>query len=142
MTQEITTTPAPVAVPASKAQNIRHLREHNPNMSVVEIAKAAGTSEAYVYMTLKASTPKKQKKIEPTKEQFVTDGQKLLRKEITRLHNELDKYKNLNKLQEDRIIFLANKVKNLKDHHSGLEYVISYLESRLGIERKDDGATV
>jgi hypothetical protein len=27
-------------------------------------------------------------------------------------------------------------------HHEGLEYVISYLESRLGIASKDDGSTV
>jgi hypothetical protein len=30
----------------------------------------------------------------------------------------------------------------LRLHHEGLEYVISYLESRLGIASKDDGATV
>jgi transposase len=123
----------------TKAKQIRGYKEANPTHKTKDIAKACGVSAAYVYQVL--SNPKK-KMIVASKEATPTDGQQILRKEITRLNEEITKYKNLTKFQEDRINYLANKVKDLKLHHSGLEYVISYLESRLGIESKDDGATV
>ena len=92
-----------------------------------------------MYQALKFKSVKTSKVKPETKP---TDGQQILRKESTRLNEEVTKYKNLTTFQEDRIRFLANKVKELRLHHEGLEYVISYLESRLGIASKDDGATV
>jgi len=123
----------------TKAKQIRGYKEANPTHKTKDIAKACGVSAAYVYQVL--SKPKK-KMIVATKEATPTDGQQVLRKEITRLNDEITKYKNLTTFQESRINYLSTKVKELKLHHSGLEYVISYLESRLGIESKDDGATV
>ena len=120
----------------NKAKQIRAYKLANPTHKPSDIAKACNATNAYVYQVLHSTKKKVDKPVEPT------DGQKVLRKEIGRLNDEITKYKNLTKFQEDRISFLANKVKELRLHHSGLEYVISYLESRLGIASKDDGATV
>jgi hypothetical protein len=125
----------------TKSKQIRTFKEANPTANPKDIAAVCGVTTSYVYQVLHNA---KKKNVKPvaTKEATPTDGQQVLRKEINRLNDEITKYKNLTKFQEDKINFLANKVKDLKLHHSGLEYVISYLESRLGIESKDDGATV
>ena len=115
------------------SKKIRAYKLANPKAKAKEIAEAVGCKPAYVYQVLHI---KLEKNAEPT------EGQQILRKEVTRLNDEITKYKNLTKFQEDRIAFLANKVKELRLHHEGLEYIISYLESRLGIASKDDGATV
>jgi hypothetical protein len=115
------------------SRKIREYKLDHPKAKAKEIAEAVGCKPAYVYQVLH---------IKPEKDVEPTDGQQILRKEITRLNEEITKYKNLTTFQEDRIRFLANKVKELRLHHEGLEYVISYLESRLGIASKDDGATV
>ena len=116
------------------SKKIRAYKETNPKAKAKEIATAVGCKPAYVYQVLLTDAQKD--KPEPT------EGQQVLRKEIVSLNEEITKYKNLTKFQEDRIAFLANKIKELRLHHEGLEYVISYLESRLGIASKDDGATV
>lgn len=134
---EVTVTPAPVVVAVSKSKKIRDLREQNPKMSAAEIAKTAGTSEAYVYMTLKADKLRKAKPIKTV----VTDGQKVLRKEIAELNAANDKWRSLSTFQEQRIKHLNSEVQKLKEHLVGHEYVISYLESRLGLD-KANGATV
>ena len=121
------------------SKKIREYKLANPNAKPKEIAEAVGCKVPYVYQALKFKSVKAQK-VKP--EIKPTDGQQILRKEITRLNEEITKYKNLTTFQEDRIRFLANKVKDLRLHHEGLEYIISYLESRLGIASKDDGATV
>ena len=139
---EVTTTPAP-AVAVNKAQMIRNLRAENPDMPVPKIAEIVKTSETYVYMTLSASKSKKHKKVKPTQlpEKVVTDGQKVLRKEIAELNAANDKWRSLSSFQEQRIKHLNNEVQKLKEHLVGHEYVISYLESRLGLDEKN-GATV
>ena len=121
------------------SKKIREYKLANPNAKAKEIAEALGIRVNYVYQALKFKSVKPQKAKSETKP---TEGQQILRQEVTRLNNEITKYKNLTTFQEDRIRFLANKVKELRLHHEGLEYVISYLESRLGIASKDDGATV
>jgi 4-diphosphocytidyl-2C-methyl-D-erythritol kinase len=115
----------------NKAQQIRAYKEANPTHKPSDIAKACGVSTPYVYQALKNATkkPKAEKKL-------VTAGQETLRKEIVRLHNEIDQWKNLADLHERRVNAFMNEVRELKLHHSGLEYVISYLESRLGIGEK------
>ena len=123
------------------SRKIRAYKLANPTAKAKEIAEVLGIRVNYVYQALKFK-PKRVKKVNPVVEEKLTNGQNVLRKEIVSLNNELDKYKNLTKYQEDRINLLTSKVRDLKLHHSGLEYVISYLESRLGIENKDDGATV
>jgi len=116
------------------SKKIRAYKLANPKASANNIAAEVGCKTSYVYQVLHNDAKKDKPK--------PTDGQQILRKEITRLNEEITKYKNLTKFQEDRIAFLAGKVKELRLHHEGLEYVISYLESRLGIASKDDGATV
>jgi hypothetical protein len=115
------------------SKKIRAYKLANPKATAKEIATEVKCKPAYVYQVLHKEIKKEPKP---------TDGQQILRKEIGRLNDEITKYKNLTKFQEDRIAFLASKVKDLRLHHEGLEYVISYLESRLGIASKDDGATV
>ena len=118
------------------------IREHkaaNPEASNKDIAKALSTSPAYVFQVL---TNYKKPKKNPLKPVVPSEGQKTLRNEINRLNASIERWESLSKFQEARISVLTQQVKNLKDHHAGLEYVISYLESRLGIEKKEDGATV
>lgn len=114
------------------SRKIRAYKQEHPKAKAKEIATAVGAKVPYVYQVLNYKSSKV-KKSEPT------DGQQVLRKEITRLNNEIDKWKNLSKFHEDKINYLTQQVKDLKAHHSGLEYVISYLEARLG---EKDGATV
>ena len=121
------------------AIKIREHKSANPSMTNKEIAKALDTSQAYVHQVL---TNYKKPKKDSTMPVVPTEGQKVLRKEIERLNDAVERWENLSKFQEARINVLNQKIKDLKDHHAGLEYVISYLESRLGIEKKEDGATV
>ena len=140
---EVTTKSEPAKVFESKAQHIRQLRAENPDMPAPKIAEIAKTSETYVYMTLSAGKPKKHKKVKPTQlpEKVVTDGQKVLRKEIAELNAANDKWRSLSTFQEQRIKHLNSEVQKLKEHLVGHEYVISYLESRLGLNEAN-GATV
>jgi len=116
------------------SKKIRAYKLANPKATAKEIATEVKCKPAYVYQVLHNEIKKDKPK--------PTEGQQILRQEVTRLNDEITKYKNLTTFQEDRIRFLANKVKELRLHHEGLEYIISYLESRLGIASKDDGATV
>ena len=65
-----------------------------------------------------------------------------MQNEIKRLHDAIERWESLSKFQEAKISVMTQQAKAMKEHHAGLEYVISYLESRLGIEKKEDGATV
>ena len=124
----------------TKAKQIREFQKANPTYTAQAIADECHVPRSYVYQV--SHNAKKKKVIVVSKKDNPTDGQQVLRKEIVSLNNEIDKYKNLTTFQESRINFLNTKIRDLKLHHSGLEYVISYLESRLGIESKDDGSTV
>jgi predicted transcriptional regulator len=127
----------------TKAKQIREFKQANPTHKPSDIAKACGVKTTYVYQVLHADKHKKVKAAKPiTKLTLATAGQELLRKEIQRLHNEVDKWRNLSDLQERRVITFMEQVRELKLHHNGLEYVISYLESRLGITEKPNGASV
>ena len=119
------------------AKQIRAFKAENPEATNSDVATAIKTSKVYVCQVLTGyKKPKKEKLVVPS------EGQKVLRGEIQRLNNAIERWESLSKFQDAKIGVLTQQVKNLKDHHSGLEYVISYLESRLGIESKDDGATV
>jgi hypothetical protein len=119
------------------AKQIREYKVANPNATNKEIGKALKTSPVYVYQVLSGYTkPKKEKPVVPS------EGQKVLQNEIKRLHNAIERWESLSKFQEAKISVQAQQIKALKEHHAGLEYVISYLESRVGIEKKEDGATV
>jgi uncharacterized coiled-coil protein SlyX len=66
----------------------------------------------------------------------------LLRKEIQRLNHGMDTWERTNAIQERKIDSLTEQLREARLHHGGLEYVISYLESRLGITEKPNGASV
>jgi hypothetical protein len=121
----------------NKAQQISSYKQANPTHKPSDIAKACGATNAYVYQVLHST---KKKTVKPVAAQ-PTAGQDVLRKEITRLNNEIDKWKNAADFQERRANECLKHNRELKLHHNGLEYVISYLESRLGI-KEQDGTTV
>jgi hypothetical protein len=125
----------------NKAEQIRGYKQANPTHKPSDIAKACGVKTTYVYQVLHADKQNKRKVVKPV-DPTPTAGQETLRKEIVRLNGQLDKWKNLNVFDEQRIASLMRQVQDAKLHHSGLEYVISYLESRLGIGDKANGASV
>jgi hypothetical protein len=121
----------------NKAKQIRGYKQANPTHKPSDIAKACGATLTYVYQVLH----KMQKKtVKPVAAQ-PTAGQETVRKEIIRLNNEIEKWKNAAEFQERRANECLKHNRELKLHHNGLEYVISYLESRLGI-KEQDGTTV
>ena len=125
----------------NKAEQIRSYKKANPTHKPSDVAKACGVKTTYVYQVLHADKQNKRKVAKPV-DPTPTAGQETLRKEIVRLNSQLDKWKNLAEFNDQRIISLQRQVQEAKLHHSGLEYVISYLESRLGITEKPNGASV
>jgi len=122
----------------NKAKQIREFKQANPSAPINKIADACNATVAYVYQVLHKMQNKKAKPVTPVEP---TNGQKTLRKEIERLHKEIEQWKNLSDLNERRVASFMEQVRQAKLHHNGLEYVISYLESRLGI-KEQDGTTV
>jgi hypothetical protein len=125
----------------NKAQQIREYKQANPTHKPSDIAKACGVKTTYVYQVLHADKQKKPKKEKPVTKQ-PTDGQNVLRNEIKRLNAAIEKWREHSAYHESRANSLYASLQKSKQHHTGLEYVISYLESRLGIEDKDDGSAV
>lgn len=127
----------------NKAKQIREFKQANPSVSPKGIAEACNATVTYVYQVLHTLKPKKVKAVKPvTKPSLALAGQELLRKEIRRLHDEIERWKNAADFQEARANECLKHNRELKLHHNGLEYVISYLESRLGITEKPNGASV
>ena len=121
----------------NKAKQIREFKQANPSAPINKVADACNATVAYVYQVLhKVKTKKVKPEAAPP-----TAGQDVLRKEIMRLNDEIDKWKNAAEFQERRANECLKHNRELKLHHNGLEYVISYLESRLGI-KEQDGTTV
>jgi hypothetical protein len=126
------------------SRKIREYKLANPNATAKEIAEVVGVRVNYVYqaLRLKPTRSTKVKAEKPiTKLTLATAGQELLRKEILRLNHGMDTWERTCELQERRINALTEQLREAKLHHGGLEYVISYLESRLGI-KEQDGTTV
>ena len=123
----------------TKAEKIRSHKEANPKASMKEIAKACEVSYAYVYQTLH---PKEKAKKLPKafpiqkKEKNATDGQKIVRGEINRLHAELANLRILDEVNEAIIKKNKREIDQLKNDVVGYRAVISYLQGQL------DGATV
>jgi hypothetical protein len=121
------------------AKQIRAFKAANPEATNLEVAKAVNTSKVYVSQTLNNYKKPKKDNLKPV---VPSEGQKVLRNEIQRLNDAIARWESLSKFQDAKIGVLTQQNKALKEHHAGLEYVISYLESRLGIEKKEDGPTV
>ena len=121
----------------NKAKQIREFKQANPSAPINKVADACNATVAYVYQVLhKVKTKKVKPEAAPP-----TAGQDVLRKEIMRLNSEMDKWENISEAKERKINALFEQLRQAKLHHNGLEYVISYLESRLGI-KEQDGTTV
>ena len=120
----------------NKAKQIREFKQANPSAPLNKIADACNVTASYVYQVLHKAKVKQDKPVATP-----TAGQEVLRKEINRLHNEIAKWKNAAEFQERRANECLKHNRELTLHHNGLEYVISYLESRLGI-KEQNGTTV
>jgi hypothetical protein len=120
----------------NKAQQIRGYKQANPTHKPSDIAKACGVTNAYVYQVLHSTKKKVANPVEPT------DGQKTLRQEINRLNEKVQDLNYEMSQMGNLLDEYRDKVRELKLHHGGLEYIISYLESRLGITEKPNGASV
>jgi tRNA A37 N6-isopentenylltransferase MiaA len=116
------------------SKKIRAHKEANPKATAKEIAQAIGTSPAYVYQILAPKKPKKAKK--QLKPVVPTEGQKIVRSEIERLHAENANRKILNDVNDLLVIELEDEVKQLTNDIIGYRAVISYLQGQL------DGVTV
>ena len=119
----------------NKAKQIRAYKQANPTHKPSDIAKACGATNAYVYQVLHSTKNKVAKPVEPT------DGQKTLRQEISRLNEKVEDLNYEISQMGNLLDEYRDKIRELKLHHGGLEYIISYLESRLGI-KENDGTTV
>ena len=106
----------------TKSKRIRAYKEANPTAKPSDIAKACGVTTAYVYQVLHTA---KKKAVKPV----VTEGQDVLRKEIKRLNEDLDGWRELYLSSNDALAQYEQDV-------VGYRAVISYLQGQL------DGITV
>jgi hypothetical protein len=118
----------------NKAEQIRGYKQANPTHKPSDIAKACGVKTVYVYQVLHAD--KHRKRSTPP-----TAGQETLRQEIIRLNDHVASLNYEIKQMGNLLDEYRDECRKLKLHHGGLEYIISYLESRLGI-KEQDGTTV
>ena len=116
----------------NKSYQIRAYKEANPTHKPSDIAKACGVTNAYVYQVLH-NAKKKTKNAKPV---VPTEGQKVLRKEIDRLHAEIDNMKILDDINEQLLEDYSDQIDRLKNDIIGYRAVISYLQGQL------DGVTV
>ena len=109
------------------SKKIRAYKQAHPKAKAKEIAAAVGAKVPYVYQVLHY---KPVKKAEPT------DGQKIIRNEITRLNKEKETLQMFYDVAEDRNTELDEENHQLKMDIIGYRAVISYLQGQL------DGITV
>ena len=121
----------------NKAKQIREFKQANPSAPINKIADACNATAVYVYQVLHKMQKKKAKPVAAPP----TAGQETLRAEILRLNEHIADLK-YERTQMDHLMNeYREECRKLKLHHGGLEYIISYLESRLGI-KEQDGITV
>ena len=116
----------------NKSQQIRSYKEANPTHKPSDIAKACGVTNAYVYQVLH-NAKKKTKKAKPV---VPTEGQKVLRKEIDRLHALIANMQIREELDDLAIEEQKAEIEQLNNDVIGYRAVISYLQGQL------DGVTV
>jgi hypothetical protein len=111
-------------------KKVKEYKAANPKATNLEVAKACETSPAYVSQIL---NPKpKAKKVEKTED--ANSGQKILRKEINRLNDSLQRQMEMNKDLTRRVGHWQELSNNLTKQCRGLENVVLYLETKLGID--------
>jgi len=104
------------------SRKIRAYKEANPKAKAKEIAAALGAKVPYVYQVLNY------KSVKPKKSES-TNGQHILRKEITRLNKDVDNWRDL-------YFGCLDELKQLNQDVVGYRAVISYLQGQI------DGITV
>lgn len=109
----------------NKKYQIIAYKEANPTHKPSDVAKACGVATAYVYQVLHSAKKKAAKAVKPV----VTEGQDVLRKEIKRLNEDLDGWRELYLSSNDALAQYEQDV-------VGYRAVISYLQGQL------DGVTV
>jgi hypothetical protein len=117
-------------------------RDANPSATVVEIAKALNTSKPYVYQCF--TDYKKTKKVKSLAEKIETAlskkgaEEKVAAPTVAQLNNQIGLLEsNIRNLKSNFVELDAiNKV--LKHQNRGLSNVITYLESKLGIDRIEE----
>jgi chemotaxis regulatin CheY-phosphate phosphatase CheZ len=110
----------------TKSKQIREFQKANPTYTAQAIADECGVKRAYVYQVLHSAKKKTVKAVKPV---APTEGQETLRKEIKRLNEDLDGWKEL--------YLSANEaLDQLEQDVVGYRAVISYLQGQL------DGTTV
>jgi len=114
----------------TKAKQIRACKEANPTHKAKDIAKACGVTTTYVYQVLHSAKKKKVKPVPPS------DGQKVLREEMDRLHAEIANLQIMDEVSEKLLIDYEAEIEQLENDIIGYRAVISYLQGQL------DGATV
>ena len=107
----------------TKSKQILAYKEANPTHKPSDVAKGCGVTTAYVYQVLHNAKKKAVKK------PVVTEGQETLRKEIKRLNEDLDGWRELYLSSADALVQYEQDV-------VGYRAVISYLQGQL------DGVTV
>jgi hypothetical protein len=110
----------------TKAKQIREFQKANPTASFHDIARECGVKRTYVYQVLHNAKKKAVKAVKPV---VPTQGQDILRKEIKRLNEDLDGWRELYLASNDALAQYEQDV-------IGYRAVISYLQGQL------DGATV
>jgi hypothetical protein len=110
----------------TKAKQIRAFKEANPTAIPKDIATVCGVSTTYVYQVLHHAKKKKAKEVAKA---TPTDGQKIVRNEVNRLHKDIDDWRAL-------YLQALDEVEQLNQDVVGYRAVISYLQGQL------DGATV
>ena len=110
----------------TKAKQIREFQKANPTASFHDIARECGVKRTYVYQVLHNA---KKKAVKAVKSVVPTQGQDILRKEIKRLNEDLDGWRELYLASNDALAQYEQDV-------IGYRAVISYLQGQL------DGATV
>jgi hypothetical protein len=105
----------------TKAKQIRGYKEANPTHKAKDIAKACGVTTTYVYQVLHNA---KKKKPVASKEMTPTEGQKIVRKELDRLNEEAESWRDL--------YFTAfEEIEQLQQDAIGYRAVISYLQAQI-----------
>ena len=114
----------------TKAKQIRGYKEANPTHKPKDIAKACGVTTTYVYQVLHNAKKKKVKPVVPT------EGQKIVREELDRLHAEIANLQILEEVNDKLLVDYEAEIEQLENDIIGYRAVISYLQGQL------DGATV
>ena len=109
----------------NKKYQIIAYKEANPTHKPSDVAKACGVATAYVYQVLHTAKKKAAKAVKPV----VSEGQDILRKEIKRLNEDLDGWREL-------YLSAHEALGQLEQDIVGYRAVISYLQGQL------DGVTV